>query len=115
MMKKWFIPDGYWHNESNGVFVSHEAVSVLNINEVPANITLTLYFEDKEKMTGFQVTVGAERTLHIRMDKIKNDKGLSVPANIPYAIVLECDKEITVQYTRVDTSQKELTIATTIV
>ena len=114
MRNKWYIPDGFWHTKSNGVFPSHEAICILNTNAEPAEVHLTLYFEDREKMTGFSFNVDAERTLHIRMDKIKNDKGQPVPSNTPYAIVVESDKDLTVQYTRVDTSQSEMAVATTI-
>lgn len=112
---KWFIPDCYWPEADHGDYVSHEAVCVLNTNDTEAKVFLTLYFEDREKLSGFSVTVGAERTSHIRLDKLLNEDGVPVPRATPYAIVVECDKDITVQYTRVDTTQPELTIATTIV
>ena len=114
-MKKWFIPDGFWHTKSNGVFPSHEAICVLNINDTAATVFLTLFFEDREKMSDFIIEIPAERTLHIRMDKITNTKGAGVPQNTPYAIMIECGQEISIQYTRVDTSQPEMSMATTIV
>ena len=113
-MKK-FIPDGFWHTKSNGVFESHEAICVLNTNEEDVKVNLTLYFEDCDKIDGFTVDVKAERTIHIRMDKIKSNKGIAVPQNKPYAIMVECEKDIAVQYTRVDTSQPEMAVATTII
>lgn len=112
---KWYIPDCYWHSKSNGVFVSHEAICILNTNSVPAEVSLTLYFEDRDKLDGFAVHVEPERTLHIRLDKQVNCDGIAIPQDTPYAIVVECEQNITVQYTRVDTSQPELAIATTIV
>lgn len=112
---KWFIPDCYWPQVDHGDYVSHEAVCVLNTNDTEAKVFLTLYFEDREKLSGFSVTVGAERTSHIRLDKLLNEDGVPVPRATPYAIVVECDKDISVQYTRVDTTQPELAIATTIV
>lgn len=115
MLKKWFIPDGFYHSRSNGVFPSHEAICILNTNEKSVIVNLTLFFEDRDKMTGFSCEVGAERTLHIRMDKIKNDMGEPVPCDTPYSIMVECDNDISVQYTRVDTSQSEMAVATTIV
>ena len=38
-----------------------------------------------------------------------------IPRATPYAIAVECVHDLAVQYTRVDTTQPELTIATTIV
>lgn len=112
---KWFIPDCYWPAADHGEYVSHEAVCVLNTNEEKAEVSLTLYFEDRDKLDGFSVTVEGERTAHIRLDKLLNKDGISIPRATPYAIVLESDKKLTVQYTRVDTTQPELTIATTMV
>ena len=112
---QWFIPDCYWPAVDNGDYVSHEAICVLNTSAKPAEVSLTLYFEDREPLQGFKVEVGARRTLHIRMDKISNDKGETIPRGVPYATVVECAEQVTVQYTRVDTTQPSLTITTTIV
>lgn len=116
-MHQYFIPDGFWNSKSTpgGDFVSHEAVCVLNATQEAAHVSLTLYFEDREKLAGFGCEIPAERTLHIRMDKIKNKDGKPVPQDVPYAIVVESDVKITVQYTRVDTSAQALAIASTIV
>ena len=109
-----YIPDCYWNSISNGYQISHEAICVLNTTNTDAHIELTLYFEDREKMTGFKVDCGAERTIHIRMDQLVNDKGETVPQDVPYATKLESNVEISVQYSRVDTSQKEYAFGTTI-
>lgn len=115
-MKSWFIPDCYWHSVSNGEFVSHEAVCVLNITQENAEVSLTLYFENREPVGDYTVLIPAQRTNHIRIDKIKNNNGISVPQDTPYAIVVQSACEsLTVQYTRVDSSQEPLAICTTIV
>lgn len=112
---KWYIPDCFWHSKSNGVFVSHEAVCILNTNEKEVTVNLTLYFEDRDKIGGYSIVIPAERTRHIRLDKTLNAEGTPIPQDTPYAMVIECEETITVQYTRVDTSQPELAIATTII
>lgn len=112
---KWYIPDCFWHSKSNGVFVSHEAVCVLNTNKKDVTVNLTLYFEDREKLDGYAITVPAERTKHIRLDQTVNQEGTPIPQDTPYAMVIECEDNITIQYTRVDTSQPEMAIATTII
>ncbi|MCD8104948.1 MAG: hypothetical protein LUF35_08105 [Lachnospiraceae bacterium] len=113
-MKK-LIPDCYWPEVSNGEYVSHEAVCVLNTGAAPVTVELTLYFEDREKLGGYQVTIPAERTKHIRLDQLVNVEGTAIPRGTPYAMVIEADQEVAVQYTRVDTTQSQLAIATTIV
>jgi len=112
--KVWFIPDGYWPTVSNGLFPSHEAICVLNPTKKDANIEITLYFEDRDKMDGFKTVCKAERTHHIRMDKLKDEKGRPVPRGVPYAMMVRSDVEVIVQYSRMDTSQAEMTLMTTI-
>lgn len=112
---KWYIPDCYWNSRSTGTFVSHEAVCILNTNAVAAIVNMTLYFEDRDKLGGYSAEVPPERTLHIRLDRLINEHGVAIPQDTPYAMVVECEQTITVQYTRVDTSQPELAIATTII
>lgn len=114
-MKTWYIPDAYYPSSKNGEYVSHEAVCLLNVGTEDAEVSMTLYFEDRDKMEGFVVKVPAERTVHCRMDKIKNGAGECVPTDTPYAIMIKSEKDLTVQYTRVDTTQEQLAIATTIV
>jgi hypothetical protein len=113
--KVWFIPDGYYSSISNGkLFKSHEAICVLNPGKKDANIEITLYFEDRDCMAGFKAICKAERTNHIRMDNLKNENGESVPMDVPYAMTVESDAEIIVQYSRMDTSQAEMSLMTTI-
>ena len=113
-MKK-LIPDCYWPSSKNGAYVSHEAICVLNVNRYPVRLSMCLYFEDRDKLDGFDVIVEAERTLHIRLDQLRNIQGKPIPMDTPYAILLESDQDVAVQYTRVDTTQAELAIATTMV
>jgi len=113
-MKK-FLPDCYWPSSKNGEYVSHEAICVLNTTDETAVIDITLYFEDREPVKGFRVPVSPRRTSHIRMDKIVSETGETVPMDTPYAALIESNVEVAVQYTRVDTTQSELALMTTMV
>lgn len=112
--KTWLIPDGYLSDTVTDDYVSHEAVCVLNLSGETAHINLTLYFEDAEPMRGFHVECQHERTNHIRMDRMLSDDGKPVPRNLPYAILVESDQPIVVQYSRLDVSQPEFALMTTI-
>ncbi|GHV01641.1 hypothetical protein FACS1894211_11770 [Clostridia bacterium] len=112
MRHEWLISDAYWHSRSNGVFPSHESVCVLNRTDKTARVFLTLYFEDREKLTDFSAEIPAERTKHIRIDKLKNERGETPPKDVPYAILAESDTDLAVQYTRLDTSQAEMALMT---
>lgn len=51
--RTWIIPDGFLQPKSTGDQISHEAVCVLNLTDDPADIHLTLYFEDRDPMNQF--------------------------------------------------------------
>ncbi len=55
-----------------------------------------------------------ERTKHIRLDKIKNDNGEEIPRDVPYALVVESSSDIVVQHSRLDVSQPDMSLMTTI-
>lgn len=111
--KVWLIPDGFYDSKSTGQ-KSHDAVCILNTSDKDATINMTLYFEDREPVKNYIAYCGAERTHHIRMDKLKNADGLTVPQDVPYAILVESDVEVVCQYSRLDTAQAELALMTTI-
>lgn len=111
--KVWLIPDCYWPEKSNGDFLSHESICVLNTGDNDANIDITLFFEDRDKIDGFKAVCKAGRAFHIRMDKLENVKGQTVPMGVPYAAMVRSDVEIVVQYSRMDTTQAEMALMTT--
>lgn len=108
-----YIPDGFWPSHSSGDYPSHEAVCVLNTAKTPVKIDIILYFEDREPMKGFHMEIAAQRTYHIRMDRIKNEDGVCVPQDTPYAMEIRCSHKVELQYSRVDTSQSAMAVATT--
>lgn len=111
--KTWLIGDAFWDSHSNGIYPSHESICVLNTSDQDAHISMTLFFEDREKKTGFDSFCGAGKTHHIRMDRIKSVTGETIPLDVPYAILVESDVEIVCQYSRCDTAQTALTFMTT--
>ncbi len=112
--KTWMIPDTFYCSVSRDeINKSHEAVCVLNTSDKEANITLTLFFEDREPNSGFSAKCASMRTNHIRLDKIVDANGNGIAPETPYAILVESDTPIVVQYTRVDTSASDLALMTT--
>lgn len=109
----WLIPDGFLPEGSSGDQVSHEAVCVLNTSGQDAQLRLDVYFEDRPPLKGIAVTVGAERTRHVRLDRPEELGGAAIPRGVPYAIRVESDVPVSVQHSRMDTSQAALTLMTT--
>ena len=111
--KTWLIPDAFYNSVWHGQ-VSHESVCVINTSDENAKVHLTLLFEDRDKMDDFYAECKPGRTHHIRMDKQVSASGKTVPQDVPYAILVESNVEIVVQYSRLDTSQSEMALMSVI-
>src|SRR5947208_1234968 len=111
--KIWLIPDGYLPEKSTGDLPSHESTCVLNLGKKPAQVRLTAYFETRAPMKGFEVVCPLERTIHIRLDRLKSRQREQIPAGVPFALKGTSDRKIVVQHTRLDSSQAALALMTT--
>jgi hypothetical protein len=105
----WLVPDGFIPEESSGSQESHEAICVLNTSEEEAWLSISFYFEDREPVKDVAVVVPPERTRHIRTDGMDE---VEIPRGVPYAIRIESSVPVTVQYSRMDTTQPALSLMT---
>lgn len=104
--KQWIIPDGYIPEVSSGELVSHESVCVLNCSSEDAAVRFTIFFEDRDPIEDMLFIVPARRTKHIRTSSLEKD-GLKIPTAVPYAIQVQSNIPIVVQYSRLDSTQAE--------
>jgi len=109
----WLIPDAYLPERGSGKYEGHEAVCLLNTGSTPANVFLDFYFEDRDPIKDVAVTLGAERTWHIRLDNPSNLGGVEIPREVPYAIRVRSDVNIVVQHSRLDVTQTNMALFTT--
>jgi hypothetical protein len=109
----WMIPDGFLPAMSSGILESHEAICLLNCNPEKATIHVTIYFEDRDPIRDIEFHVPGDRTKHIRTDLMDKD-GAVIPRGIPYAMKVESDIPVIVQHSRMDSTQAENTLMTTI-
>ena len=112
--KVWLIPDAYLNSVSLNDSVSHEALCVINTSHRTAKITITLLFEVRDAGEGIRARCESMRNNHIRMDKLTNAHGELIPRDTPYALLVESSESIVCQYTRLDTSEREMALMTTI-
>jgi hypothetical protein len=110
--KRWFIPDAYLPEKSTGGLESHESTCVLNVGPRLATVMLTAYFEDREPLEGFKVVCPPRRTIHIRINSLKNGSGEKIPLGVPFALAVESSAPIIVQHTRLDSTQPALALMT---
>ncbi|WP_239614504.1 sensory rhodopsin transducer [Cohnella mopanensis] len=104
--KLWYIPDGYIPETSAGQLTSHESICVLNTASEEALLNITIYFEDRDPLENIMVVVSGRRTKHIRTSSL-HQEGTPIPVGVPYAIEVQSDIPVIVQYSRLDSTQAE--------
>jgi hypothetical protein len=112
---RWAIADGYIPEGSHGPepeMTSHDTACLLNTSDQPAEVTLTIYFTDRDPAGPYHVTVPAERTRHVRFNDLKDPE--PIPRATDFACVIASDRPIVVQHTRLDSRQAENALMTTI-
>lgn len=113
--RRWAIAEGYIPRESTGSsrdLVSHEAVCILNSGPDAASIELHVFFAHREAAGPYRFDVPARRTLHIRMNDLREPE--PIPTATEYSMLIESNVPIVVQHTRLDTRQAELALLSTI-
>ncbi|MDX3904269.1 MAG: sensory rhodopsin transducer [Pigmentiphaga sp.] len=112
--RRWVIAEGYLPPSSTGEtrqFVSHETACMLNTGDVPAQVSVTVFFADREPAGPYRLTVPPRRTVHMRFNDLKEPE--PIPLDTDYASVIESDVPIVVQHTRLDSRQAALALMTT--
>jgi len=110
----WYIPDAYLPSSGLGEkWEGHESVCILNVTDRNANVTFTLYFEDREPIANIPVPIPARSNRHVGMHKPEQLDGTEVPRDVPYGIAVHSDVPIVVQYSRLDVTQPNFTLMTT--
>ncbi|WP_214628373.1 sensory rhodopsin transducer [Paenibacillus agaridevorans] len=109
----WIYPDCELPPAGDSLLKGHESVIVLNLGGNEANISLTLYFTDREPVKDIKVKVGGERVRCLRLDNPDDLEGFIIPRELQYALKVESDTPVVVQYGRLDTRQDNMAFYTT--
>jgi hypothetical protein len=113
--KRWVIAEGYIPPGSTGTsreMMSHETACILNAGDKTAQISITIYFKDREPVGPYSIEVAARRTLHLRFNDLTDPA--PIPHGTDYASLIESDVPIVVQHTRLDSRQVALALMSTI-
>jgi hypothetical protein len=113
--KIWAIAEGYIPGQSTGpapAMTSHEAVCMLNAGDGDAHVEIMIYFEDRDPVGPYNVTVPARRTSHLRFNNL--DDPAPIPRDTAYSSVISSDVPIVCQHTRLDSRQAENALLSTI-
>lgn len=111
--KVWFFPDGDRPPFGDSELKGHESYVVLNPNDVEANLKLTVYYEDKEPLKEIEMKVGAERVKCYQTHNPEHFGDHTMPLSTQYAMKVESDVPVIVQYGRLDPRQTNLAYYTT--
>lgn len=112
---RWAIAEGYipgWSNGPAPELESHETCCILNAGERPALVRIHVYYEDRDPVGPYTLTVPPRRTRHLRFNDLKDPE--PIPKETPFASVIESDVPIVVQHTRLDSRQAENALMSTI-
>jgi hypothetical protein len=111
----WAIPEGYIPSRSVSDapdLVSHEAICLLNTGDRQAQVTVSVYFADREPAGPYRVTLSPRRSLHLRLNDLSDPE--PVPRDTEYAVLIESTEPVVVQHTRLDSRNPALALLSTI-
>ncbi len=112
--KNWIVPDCELPPEGEGALKGHESVIIVNDTNQTAKIKVTLYFSDRDAYEGIVWTVEPKKVRCFRMNNVEDMCGYVVPLETQYAMKLESNRKIVVQYGRLDNRQVNLAYYTTL-
>jgi hypothetical protein len=111
----WAIAEGYIPGQSvsnENALISHETACLLNATDKDADVSITLFFTDRDPVGPYRVKVAARRTLHLRFNDLTDPA--PVPRDTSYASLIESTVPIIVQHTRLDSRNPNIALLSTI-
>jgi len=109
--KIWFVADGWLppaQEMKNAGLVGHEAIMILNCQDVDAEILMDIYFEEKDPIEGIPFKVKAKRIKCFHMDQPDEIGGVKLERQFQYALRFRSNIEVIIQYGRLDVTQPNL-------
>jgi hypothetical protein len=112
--KHWAIACGHIPLQSTGAEperTSRDQLCILNANDRPAQLQLTIYHADRDPVGPYTLSVAAARVKHMRFNDLIDPQAIELDA--PFGCIVESDVPVVVQFMRVDTSSAANAIACT--
>ncbi len=105
---RWTFPDGELPPPGDYPMKGHESVIILNTADQPAECRLTIYFTDREPVTGITAVVEPRRVRCIRTNEPSDMNGFVMPQEVQYAMRWDCSVPVVMQYGRLDTRNQPM-------
>lgn len=112
--RQWAIAEGYIPGsgiQGDAALVSHETACMLNAQDGPAEVELTLFFTDREPAGPYRINIPPRRTMHLRFNDLRDPE--PVPRDTDFSCVIRSTVPIVVQHTRLDSRHPNVTLMTT--
>ncbi len=106
--KLWAIPAGRIPPHSTGhepEFTSRDELCLLNATGEEANVEITIFYEDRDPVGPYPLSVGAHRVRHVRFNDFIDPE--AVPMAADYAALVESDVPIVAQHIHLDSRRAE--------
>jgi hypothetical protein len=108
--RAWAIPGGHIPLQSSGPepeFTSRDEIVMLNLGDDVAQVEMTMIYADRDPVGPYCLAVGARRVRRVRCNDLIDPEAM--PLGVDYAIIIESNAPIVVQFDRIDTSPSPLT------
>lgn len=107
--RTWIFPDGDLPppGDADLPLEGHESLIILNTGDTDAEISMDVYFPDRDPEEDISLTVPAQRVKCFRMDQPVGDRQFEVPQG-QYALRLRSTVPIIAQIGRADVRQPNL-------
>jgi hypothetical protein len=113
--KKWVIPGGHIPLQSTGRepdLVSQDRIAVLNAGSKSVKVKIGIFYTDHEPVNEYVISVKGQRLKKIRINDLINP--FPITLETAYAMVIEAEEPVVVQFLRMSTGNKNLSIMGTI-
>lgn len=113
--RRWAIAEGYIPGRSlpsDPDLQSHEACCILNAADEDARIEITIFFEDRNPVGPYRLTVPAKRTRHLHFNDLNDPE--PIPRETAYSSLIVSSVPIIVQHTRLDSRDPNVALLSTI-
>lgn len=108
----WIVPGGHIPLQSTGhepEFTSNDKISLLNTNLQETEVKITIYYDDEDPVGPYTCKVAGQRVRKIRINDLMDP--LPIFLDRPYAITIQSDLPLVVQFSRQSTEQRRLALA----
>ncbi|MBQ7500220.1 MAG: hypothetical protein IJT91_04935 [Clostridia bacterium] len=109
--KNWVFADGELPQKDGTAVEAHESLMILNLNDSPATVKCSFYFEDRDPVENVTIVVEGKRVKCNRLDRPVGNEGYQVPFG-QYALVLNSDLPVFAVFGRLDTTQPNMAFYT---